>query len=618
MLNKILMIAGTLSCALFGYGQLPAPWTVNPANYNYSMTLTGQILENCTELTDENNAIAAFVGGQCRGFAQTDVDAGTRKLGFLTIYSNNVSGEAVELRFFNAASGQEITALDGCTFTSNGVVGTIANPFTLLNNHTPTGISLTNNVVQESTPVGGTIGTFSGTDSDTGQTLSFMLSGALPDNAAFGITGTTLTLETVLDFATQSSYAIEVTVNDGQGCGFTDTFAILVDDNAFPPVAENDTVVTDEDNAVAITVLANDSDYDNDIDTASVHVITTPDFGTVSVDTNGVITYTPNADYFGPDVFTYVVCDLTNTGALCDTAQVVITVNPVPDAPFASDDSASTDEDTQVTIDVALNDTDIENDIDPSSVEIIQAPENGIAAVSGSVVTYIPNAQFNGFDTIVYRIGDQTVPAALWDTAAVFITVNPISDAPLDIVIDTVTIIEDNEPHFLVSHLQTIDNDLPDDGFVYTLVIGENDSDNAQFTIEGDALYINGKTIYDIKNVYRIRLRTTDAAGLWYEEAFDITVIDIAGNDIPLPASTYISNNGDGKNDYLAIENVEIYDYFSLTVFDQFGNVVYEKEAPYTNDWDGTKNGEKLPTGGYYYLFMSESKAYKGNVTIVN
>lgn len=118
--------------------------------------------------------------------------------------------------------------------------------------------------------------------------------------------------------------------------------------------------------------------------------------------------------------------------------------------------------------------------------------------------------------------------------------------------------------------------------------------------------------------MYHIRVKSTDYEGLSLEKAFDITVTDIAGNTIPLPATNYISPNGDNKNDFWKIENVDIYKDFALQIFDQFGHIIYEAPNNYNNEFDGKLNGNPLPTGNYYYVFKNEKITYKGNITIVN
>jgi VCBS repeat-containing protein len=78
--------------------------------------------------------------------------------------------------------------------------------------------------------------------------------------------------------------------------------------------------------------------------------------GSVSINADGSVTYAPNLNFHGTDSFTYTVSD----GELADTANVTVTVTPVNDAPVGVDDSASTAEDTPVSIPVLANDSDVD------------------------------------------------------------------------------------------------------------------------------------------------------------------------------------------------------------------------------------------------------------------
>lgn len=617
MLSRCILIVGFF-LQLTAWGQLPAGWTVNPPSYNYSMTLTGYIIDSCTELSNNNNAVAAFVGGQCRGVAYTDVTGSGHKLAFLTIYSNQVSGEDVQLRFYNGTTTDIKISLDSTVFQSNAVEGSVAAPFIVTTNHRPYNLQLSNYVVQESTTLGGYIGDFSAQDIDWFQTLNFLLIGDSLDNVDFLISGTELQLNTVLNFAVQDTYAIFVEVNDGYSCAIQDTFLIVVDDNAFPPVAVNDTSAVNEDELLDIFPLLNDTDYDNDIDTSSLMILTAPMNGVATVDSLGRIQYQPMANYFGMDSMEYVIFDLTNTGPMSDTAWIIISVIPVPDPPVASNDLASTDEDMPVAIPVLVNDTDVENDIDPGSLTIFVLPNLGIATVVNGVIVYAPTSNVYGSDSLAYSICDSTSTGPLCDTAWVYITVLPVPDMPLEILINTLVIEEDNLPYAYISLMQTVDNDNPDDQFVYELVSGEGDDDNHHLSIQDNQLLLRSRANYDAKRSYLFRIRSTDAFGLSMEKAFLLRIEDIEGNDIPLPIGAYLSNNNDGKNDLLLIEDVDIYSEFKMTVFDQNGTIVYVQEKGYNNDWDGTKNGEPLPGGAYYYWFRNDRKEYKGNLTIVH
>jgi endonuclease/exonuclease/phosphatase family metal-dependent hydrolase len=95
------------------------------------------------------------------------------------------------------------------------------------------------------------------------------------------------------------------------------------------PVANNDTATTNEDTAVTISVLANDTDADGNttILSETLAIATAPSNGTLSVNEEGTLTYTPNLEFFGSDSFTYTVQD--NQGATSNVGTVSLTVNPV-------------------------------------------------------------------------------------------------------------------------------------------------------------------------------------------------------------------------------------------------------------------------------------------------
>lgn len=63
-----------------------------------------------------------------------------------------------------------------------------------------------------------------------------------------------------------------------------------------------------------------------------------------------------------------------------------------------------------------------------------------------------------------------------------------------------------------------------------------------------------------------------------------------------------VSPNGDGKNDVLFIAGMELYKSLKVTIFNRWGQVVYEKNG-YDNSWSGKDNsGKELEDGTYYYI----------------
>jgi subtilisin family serine protease len=119
--------------------------------------------------------------------------------------------------------------------------------------------------------------------------------------------------------------SFEYTVSDGHGG--TDIGAVHVTIYAVndPPVAANDSGTTAQGSAVILNVLANDTDIDSA--TLTVASVSDPPHGTAVANSNGTITYTPDASYGGPDAFGYTA---TDGSAVSNVATVSITVTPAP------------------------------------------------------------------------------------------------------------------------------------------------------------------------------------------------------------------------------------------------------------------------------------------------
>ena len=145
-------------------------------------------------------------------------------------------------------------------------------------------------------------------------------------------------------------------VSDGHGGTATGTVNITVNSVNDNPVAVDDSATTDEDTPVTVDVVANDTDVDGDART--LQSVGTASHGSVTI-VGGQAQYSPAADFHGTDSFTYVVSDGHGGTA---NGTVNITVNSVNDNPVAVDDSATTDEDTSVNVDVVANDTDVDGD----------------------------------------------------------------------------------------------------------------------------------------------------------------------------------------------------------------------------------------------------------------
>ena len=149
---------------------------------------------------------------------------------------------------------------------------------------------------------------------------------------------------------------------------------------------------------------------------------------------DGSFSYTPTADYNGPDSFTYKL----NDGSLdSNTATVSLTVTAVNDAPVATNDSFTTAEDTALSGNVIANtvpnsaDSDIDSATNNLTATVVGSGPAHAAAFTlnpdGSF-SYTPTADYNGPDSFTYKLNDGSLDS---NTATVSLTVTAVNDAPV-------------------------------------------------------------------------------------------------------------------------------------------------------------------------------------------
>lgn len=115
--------------------------------------------------------------------------------------------------------------------------------------------------------------------------------------------------------------------------------------------------------------------------------------------------------------------------------------------------------------------------------------------------------------------------------------------------------------------------------------------------------------------------------------SFAVTAKDAIGNEstkslafvyelVPVSkevsANNVLTPNGDGKNDYLVVNNLQYYQKSLIKIYDRAGRVVYTTNS-YKNDWSGDLNGTTLAEGTYYYAIDLGPgfKPFKSFITII-
>ena len=202
---------------------------------------------------------------------------------------------------------------------------------------------------------------------------------------------------------------------EGAGDPATATVTVTIENS--PPVAEPQAVTTDEDTAVAITLIAADVDGDNLIYTVAAQ----PANGTLEQQGDDRFAYTPNLNFSGEDSFSYTISD-GNEGTA--SATVRITVNPINDAPAATAKTVNLTEDQLIAITLGAGDA----DGDSLTFQIVEGPSHGDLSGDAPNLTYTPHENYNGSDSFSFKVQDGQSES---DSATVSLNIAAVNDAPM-------------------------------------------------------------------------------------------------------------------------------------------------------------------------------------------
>ena len=299
------------------------------------------------------------------------------------------------------------------------------------------------------------------TDIDSNSATLTVTAVAAGSHGTVAITGGNVVFTPEIGYtgAATFSYTVSDGTKTGQG---TVTVTIGVDQ---APVAVDDTGTTNEDTALTIpdaTLLANDTDAEHQ--TLAISAVGSAIHGIVS-HTGSQVTFTPDANYHGAAGFNYTVTD----GYKTDFGAVVVTVDPVNDVPVAVADTQSTSEDTPLIFGaatLAANDTDVDNDALTVTAVTATATSHGTVVLASGVVTYTPDANYNGAADFSYTVSDGNGGTA---DGTVSVTVNPVNDPPVA-VDDAVSTNEDTPLVFAATQLAANDTDVENDALTVTAV----------------------------------------------------------------------------------------------------------------------------------------------------
>jgi hypothetical protein len=145
--------------AIFIFGALhaqPSEWQVNSSEYEYSMTMSASVEFEGTDYGAENDYLAAFVNDTCRGVAEaTYVEDYSKYMFFLTVFSNDYSGEEITFKYYSAEGDEVLTGFLKETFTEGNNLGTASDPYLVTDTETKEKYQVTFSVDDGTNPVKG-------------------------------------------------------------------------------------------------------------------------------------------------------------------------------------------------------------------------------------------------------------------------------------------------------------------------------------------------------------------------------------------------------------------------------------------------------------------------------
>ena len=216
-----------------------------------------------------------------------------------------------------------------------------------------------------------------------------------------------------------------------------------------------------------------------------------PSHGSLTFNANGSFSYTPNANYNGPDSFTYKA----NDGSL-DSAPIVVslTITAVNDAPvsdpIAAADAYTTNEDTLLsvaTLGVLANDTDVDGN--PLTSILVSGPSHGSLTFNANgSLSYTPNTNYNGSDSFTYKANDGSLDSA---PILVSLTITAVNDPPVSdpsAAADAYTTLEDTVLNVPAPGVLANDTDVDGDALTSILVSGPSHG-SLTFNADGSFSY---------------------------------------------------------------------------------------------------------------------------------
>jgi gliding motility-associated-like protein len=294
------------------------------------------------------------------------------------------------------------------------------------------------------------------------------------------------------------------------------------------------------------------------------------------LDTVYVFPHELDCDHIGLTTVTLAAVGVNGDTAYCQTVVEIFGNRP----PNVLPDSAITDENTPVEIDVVANDTDEKTNIDISSQRIVIQPKWGTAVRNpiNGVITYTPNRNFNGVDILQYEICDDGIPCdPECGRTYVYIKVNAVNEPPVA------------EDDYLSADCSSVSQNL---------LWNDSDPDNDVLTINTNPLVPpqHGVAMIDADGM----LNYFPNDGFIGRDSLQYVVCDNGmpsmcdtawvyidvdcneENQNPIECILFVpegfSPNGDGIHEFFRVMCIHLYPEATMRIFNRNGNLLWMKE----------------------------------------
>jgi VCBS repeat-containing protein len=252
-----------------------------------------------------------------------------------------------------------------------------------------------------------------------------------------------------------------ITATDSLGASSTQTLRIEVRGTRDPIILNADSATGDEETPILTSdVLSNDASIESALTGSSITSFGQGAHGAVTYNGNGTFNYLGEPNFAGNDSFTYTV---TDSYGIASSATVNLLVNPINDAPVATDTTLNISEDTPLLANLATLTSDTDSSALTYTLSGDQPLHGAVVVNSDGTFTYTPNADYFGTDSFKYKANDGTEDSNI---ATVAINVMPVNDAPR-VVSFTVTAFED-----LFTEIGLFATDVDSSTLYYSLVGG--------------------------------------------------------------------------------------------------------------------------------------------------